>query len=66
MITVNILINGQPIFARTAVRTHTGKMNHYACDDGTVIRHEYDQGAVKLAMKMLKTIREPRQDNSAT
>lgn len=66
MITVSILINGQPIFTRTAVRTHTGKMNHYACDDGTVIRHEYDQGAVKLAMKMLKTIQEPRRTATAT
>ena len=62
MITVNILINGQPIFTRTAVRTQTGKMNHYACDDGTVIRHEYDHGAVKLAMKMLETIDEPRRE----
>ena len=66
MITVNILINGQPIFTRTAVRTHTGKMNHYACDDGTVIRHEYNHGAVKLAMKMLKTIQEPRRTATAT
>jgi len=63
MITVNILINGQPIFTRSAVRTHTGKMNHYACDDGTVIRHEYDHGAVRLAMKMLKTIKEPKRSN---
>jgi len=63
MITVNILINGQPIFTRSAVRTHTGKINHYACDDGTVIRHEYDHGAVRLAMKMLKTIKEPKRSN---
>jgi hypothetical protein len=66
MVTVSVLINGQPIFTRSAVRTHTGKMNHYACDDGTVIRHEYDHGAVKLAMKMLKTIHEPRKNNNAT
>lgn len=26
MITVSILINGQPIFTRSAVRTHTGKV----------------------------------------
>ena len=66
MITVNILINGQPIFTRSAVRTHTGKMNYYACDDGTVIRHDYDHGAVKLAMKMLRTIKEPRRTTTAT
>ena len=59
MITVSIMINGQPIFTRSAVRTHTGKVNRYTCDDGAVIRHEYDQGAVKLAMKMLETIKEP-------
>jgi hypothetical protein len=41
-------------------------MNHYACDDGTVIRHEYEHGAVKLAMKMLKTIHEPRKNTNAT
>jgi hypothetical protein len=64
MITVSILINGQPIFTRSAVRTLTGKMNHYKCDDGTVIRHDYNHGAVRLAMKMLKTIKEPRQPDS--
>lgn len=65
MITVAILINGQPIYTRSAVRTRTGKMNHYSCDDGTVIRHEYDHGAVKLAMKMLKTIKEPKHKEQA-
>lgn len=62
MITVSILINGQPIFTRSAVRTHTGKVNRYTCDDGSVISHKYDQGAVKLAIKMLETIKEPRRE----
>ena len=68
MITVNILINGQPIFTRSAVRTagKPGGLCAYKLDDGSTLTHEYDHGAVKLAMKMLKTIREPRQDNSAT
>lgn len=66
MITVNILINGQPIYSRSAVRTHTGKVNHYACDAGTVIRHEHAHGAVKLAMKMLKTIKEPARTDAET
>ena len=66
MITVSISINGQPIFTRSAVRTYTGKTNHYACDDGTVIHHDYDHGAVELAMKMLKTIKEPRREHDAT
>ena len=60
MITVSVLINGEPVFTRSAVRTYTGKVNRYTCDDGAVIRHEYDQGAVKLAMKMLETFEEPR------
>lgn len=61
MITVNILINGHPIFTRTAVRTSTGSsVNEYTCDDGKVLRHRFDDGAVKLAIKMLKTIKEPK------
>lgn len=58
MITVAILINGQPIFARTAVRVEAGKINTYQLDDGSVLKHRSEDGAIPLAIKMLKTIKE--------
>lgn len=62
MITVAILINGQPIFTRSAVRIETGPDgdNVYRVDDCNTIRHNYDAGAVALAHKMLDCIVEPR------
>ena len=56
MIGVSITINGEPIFARTAVNRieETGK---YVCDDGPYIEHDPDDGAVELAIKLLKTIK---------
>lgn len=62
MITVAILINGQPIFTRSAVRTTTrerGHPNEYTVDDGNIIQHLYEDGAVALAHKLLDTIKEP-------
>lgn len=58
MITVNILINGKPIFTRSAVN-RIEEHGHYECDDGTKIKHGRSKGAVPLAIKMLKTIKEP-------
>lgn len=62
MITVNILINGQPIFARSAHRRtkrHDKNGKHaYLTDAGEIVYHDYDDGAVKLAIKLLKTIKE--------
>jgi hypothetical protein len=57
MLTVSILINGEPIYTRTVVnrRKEIGK---YICDDGTKIDHDPDDGAVELAIKALKTIHE--------
>lgn len=60
MITVAILINGQPIMARSAV--NTGKevspgSYKYRVDDGSQIIHKRVDGAVKLAIEMLKTIK---------
>jgi hypothetical protein len=60
MITVAILINGKPLMARSATNT----MNEidegiiYLCDTGEEIIHRPQDGAVALAIKMLKTIRE--------
>jgi hypothetical protein len=50
---------------RTAVRQEeefkgATKRYTYHLDDGTEITHRYDQGAVKLAKKMLDTVSEPK------
>lgn len=57
MITVSVSINGEPIFARTAVnrRKEIGK---YVVDDGSFIEHDPEDGAIPLAIKMLETIKE--------
>ena len=65
MITVAILINGQPIVTRSA--TNQGKppggvpsgATAYFVDDGTVIHHRREDGAINLAIAMLKTVKEP-------
>lgn len=61
MITVAILINGQPIMARSAVnvgKIRSKKYTTYQLDDGSEVIHEESAGAVALAMKMLQTIKE--------
>ena len=65
MLTVAILINGQPIMARSAVNTGAvlddGRVV-YAVDDGSKILHKPSDGAVRLAEYLLKTIKEQRND----
>lgn len=59
MITVAILINGRPIMARSAVnkgRCADGGCR-YELDDGSVLYHEPADGAIPLAVAMLKTIK---------
>jgi hypothetical protein len=61
MITVAILINGEPLMARSAV--NTGERNDkgetlYKVDSGELIAHARHLGAVPLAQKMLDTIQE--------
>jgi hypothetical protein len=68
MITVSILINGQPLYTRTAVnvsdrversndqRAREGDL--YELDDDTKLVHHRYGGAVLLAHKMLDTIDE--------
>lgn len=63
MITVAILINGKPIYARTCVNrsgkdVKSDKTNKYLCDDGKWIKHIPKDGVVKLTKKMLDTIKE--------
>ena len=55
MIGVYITINGTTIYARTAVNRLREK-GVYVSDDGTAIKHNPDDGAVALAIKMLETI----------
>lgn len=57
MIGVYITINGTTIFARTAVN-RLKEHNVYVQDDGLQIKHNPDDGAVALAIKMLQTINE--------
>lgn len=61
MITVSILINGQPIFTRTAVNkgeTQPKGYCKYLLDDGSTILHKRENGAVSLAKLMLDKIKE--------
>jgi len=62
MITVSILINGHPIYTRSAVNVgedanYPGR-HRYALDDGSELMHTRDDGAVPLAIQMLGTIKE--------
>lgn len=60
MITVAILINGNPIVARNATnqseRNEKGETK-YKTDSGEIIWHHREDGAVHLAHKLLDTIR---------
>ena len=64
MITVAILINGNVVYARTAVNvadhfdTKLGNCCKYKLDDGSIIYHRDEDGAVNLSKKMLDTIQD--------
>jgi hypothetical protein len=61
MITVSILINGQPIFTRSAHNkgdTNAEGCHRYVTDAGETIYHDRDDGAIELAKLMLDTIDE--------
>jgi hypothetical protein len=59
MFTVAILINGNPIFARTAVnqakRNDKGQ-TMYRLDTGQIVWHDRDAGPIELAKQLLDTI----------
>lgn len=66
MITVSILINGQPIYTRSAVNisdVDDGIHSTYELDTGQTIVHKQQDGAVALAIEMLKTIKDTRRPN---
>lgn len=62
MITVSIFINANPIYTRSA--QNTGKMQgnqvEYLSDDGEIVLHDPERGAVALAHKLLDTIKEQK------
>jgi len=64
LITVCILINGNPIYTRSAVNITKSdseyKINEYKVDEGSIIEHCPIDGAVELAKKMLDTIKEEK------
>jgi hypothetical protein len=70
MISVVIFINGNPIMARSAVRKEMNREGfaEYFVDDGSIVRHRPDDGAVTLAKLLLNTIKEKerkRQDGKS-
>lgn len=62
MITVAIIINGQPLAARSAVNItknpRPDKPNKYKIDTGKTITHVLQDGVITLAHMMLDTITE--------
>jgi len=64
MISVAILINGQPVMARSAVNKGPADNGEhiYHVDDGTYVYHKREDGAAVLAIKLLKTIKEEEED----
>ena len=62
MITAAILNNGYPLMVRSAVNTgrchETTREIIYEVDTGELITHNPEDGAVALAIKLLKTIKE--------
>jgi len=60
MMSVVIFINQTPIMARSCrqVKNLGGNLCEYKVDDGTKIVHDRSDGAIELAVKMLKTIKE--------
>lgn len=61
MITVQVQINGNTVFSRSAVRVELLEDNHgrYEIDEGSILTHDRDDGAVELAKKLLDTVDEP-------
>lgn len=65
MLRVRIDINYRNLFDLAVVRiegdTRPNSVNTYRLDDGTFIKHRYGDGAVKLALRMLKKLaKEPK------
>lgn len=60
MLTVAILINGNPLVAKNAInqmRQNKKGETAYKTDSGEIVWHNPEHGAVSLAHKLLDTIR---------
>lgn len=60
MITVAILLNGNPLVARNAInqgRTNERGETAYLTDSGVTLWHRRDAGAVELAKRLLDEIK---------
>lgn len=64
MLRVQIHINFMPILDTHVVRIKGGMepddINTYRMPDGITFKHRYGDGAVKLAIKMLRRLKEPK------
>lgn len=63
MISVAIMINGNPIMARSTVNKGNklgSEVCVYEVDDGTIVYHNPDDGVVQLAKLLLDTIKEQK------
>lgn len=62
MLTVTVSVNGKTVYARSAHRRTSrwakGKEQCYLTDAGDLIYHDPDKGIIKLAGKILKTIKD--------
>jgi hypothetical protein len=65
MLTVTISVNGKTVYSRSAKNTGVGfgggwsdEYMEYKTDAGVSIPHDPDKGIIKLATKILKTIKE--------
>lgn len=62
MLTISVKINDKTVYARSAHRRtkrHAkGKEQAYLTDAGVVVYHDPDDGVIKLAQKILGTIKE--------
>ena len=63
MISVTISIDGKVLVHRGVVNISPDTLNNhevhtYQSDDGSIIKHRRSDGAVALAIKILKTVRE--------
>lgn len=68
MISVTICINNRPIVHRSAVNVRRNKhaklgqaICDYEVDDGRVLVHDRDEGAVALAIRMLEGVHEVKE-----
>ncbi len=63
MLSVAIMINGNPVMARSATKQDRRnpmdkRQTAYLVDDGSLVWHNPKDGAVALAVKLLATIKE--------